>query len=243
MNGGATMLEQLIPALQAHRPALGAVAANNTPYRGPERRSATSQNARWMALMLDEIDYGMVLVAETGQVLHVNHAARAELDGSHPLVLHGREVRARRPQDVVPLAEALQAAQRGLRRLVTLGERKQPVPVAVVPLGVLNGGGAPSSAAPQATLLMLGKRSVCEQLSVQWFARSHALTPAETRVLEALCQGLDPREVAERNGVGLATVRTQIGSIRSKTGAESIRDLVRRVAVLPPMVSTLRVAA
>jgi DNA-binding CsgD family transcriptional regulator len=38
----------------------------------------------------------------------------------------------------------------------------------------------------------------------------------------------------------MATVRSQIGSIRAKTGAESIRELVRRVAVLPPMRSALR---
>lgn len=210
--------------------------AANANYRGPERRSSSSQGSRWLALMLDEIDYGMVLLSDSGQVLHVNHAARAELDGQHPLQLVGRELRARLAQDNAPLAEALQAAQRGLRRLVTLGERQQAYTLAVVPLG----GAAGSS---QATLLMLGKRRVCESLSVQWFARTHALTPAETRVLEGLCQGLDPREVATQHGVGLATVRTQIGSIRAKTGTESIRDLVRRVAVLPPMVSSLRAAA
>ena len=94
-----------------------------------------------------------------------------------------------------------------------------------------------------AVLLVLGKRQVCGQLAVQWFARVHGLTPAETRVLESLCNGLEPREVAQLNHVGLATVRTQIGSIRAKTGADSIRSLVGQVAKLPPMVSSLRAAA
>ncbi len=238
-------LNAVLSMAQGSRPTLGAAPSTPLPpvggagaymggYRGPERRAAASQGARWLSLMLDEIDYGMVLLGDTHQVLHVNHAARADLDADHPLQLQGRELRARLPQDVAPLHDALLAAGRGLRRLVTLGEREQPFSMAVVPL---------NSAAPQATLLLLGKRRVCESLSVQCFARSHSLTPAETRVLEALCQGLDPREVAGRNGVGLATVRTQIGSIRAKTGAESIRDLVRRVAVLPPMVSSLRAAA
>jgi DNA-binding CsgD family transcriptional regulator len=88
----------------------------------------------------------------------------------------------------------------------------------------------------------MGKRTVCERLTVQWFARAHALTPTETRVLEALCEGDQPREVAARHQVGMATVRSQIGSIRNKTGAESIRELVRRVAVLPPMRCALRMA-
>jgi DNA-binding CsgD family transcriptional regulator len=220
----------------AHRNVIS-MPASYAAYRGPERRSAASQGSRWLALMLDEIDYGMVLLSESGQVLHVNHAARAELDADHPLQLTGRELRPRLQQDVSLLQDALLAAQRGLRRLVTLGDRSGPLSVAVVPLGSQGGG------AQQATLLLLGKKHVCESLSVQCFARSHALTPAETRVLEKLCSGLDPREVAQEHGVGLATVRTQIGSIRAKTGTESIRDLVRRVAVLPPMVSSLRAAA
>jgi len=233
-------LNSMIPAGVAEsigRAAHSAATAGQSGYHGPERRSTTSHGSRWLALMLDEIDYGMLLLGEDNQVLHANHAARADLDDDHPLQLLGRELRARLPQDVARLNDALAAAQRGLRRLVTLGERQDPFSIAVVPLGAL------SPSAPQATLLLLGKRRVCESLSVQWFARSQALTPAETRVLEALCQGLDPREVAERHGVGLATVRTQIGSIRAKTSTESIRDLVRRVAVLPPMLSSLRNAA
>jgi DNA-binding CsgD family transcriptional regulator len=89
-------------------------------------------------------------------------------------------------------------------------------------------------------LVMLGKRQVCESLSVQGFARSQGLTPAETRVLVALCQGVPPTGVAAELGVGIATVRTQIGSIRQKTGAASIRALVRLVAVLPPLMGVLR---
>ena len=66
------------------------------------------------------------------------------------------------------------------------------------------------------------------------------LTPAETRVLEKLCSGVSPTRIAQQQNVAVCTVRTQIGSIRSKTGAGSISDLVRQVAVLPPMLSVLR---
>jgi DNA-binding CsgD family transcriptional regulator len=75
---------------------------------------------------------------------------------------------------------------------------------------------------------------------VQWFARSHDLTLAETRVLEALSEGLQPNDIAARHGVGISTVRSQIGSIRSKTRSDSIGALVRQVAVLPPLVGALR---
>jgi DNA-binding CsgD family transcriptional regulator len=203
------------------------------PYRGPERRAATRDAAPWLIGMLDEIDYGMLLVTADAQVSYLNHAARMELDGQHPLQMLGQALRVHRPQDVAPLYDALAAAQRGLRRLVMLGEGAHRVSVSVVPLP-----GAPGASA--ATLLVLGKRQVCEQLSVQGYARSVHLTPAETRVLELLCQGVRPTDIALQLGVAVSTVRTQIGSVRGKTGAASIRELVRQVAVLPPLVGALR---
>jgi DNA-binding CsgD family transcriptional regulator len=188
--------------------------------------------------MLDEIDYGMLLLGAEAQLLYLNHAARLELDGDHPLQLLGHALRAQRAQDVAPLYDALAGAARGLRKLVTLGSGTQRLCVSVVPLP--GGAGLRSDDQGPTTLLVLGKRQVCEQLSVHGFARSLGLTPAETRVLELLCGGVRPTEVARQQGVAVSTVRTQIGSIRAKTGAASISELVRQVAVLPPLVGALR---
>ena len=220
-------------------------------YTGPDRRAArgtvraapsavadAADLGPCLTRMLDEIDYGMLLVSADAQVLYLNHAARMELDGRHPLQLLGHLLRAHRPQDVAPLYDALACAQRGLRKLVTLGAGEHRVSVSVVPLP--GSVGARSDELRPATLLVLGKRQVCEQLSVQGYARSMHLTPAETRVLELLCAGVRPTQIARQLNVAVSTVRTQIGSIRAKTGAASISDLVRQVAVLPPMLSVLR---
>jgi DNA-binding CsgD family transcriptional regulator len=226
------MLEIANARLQAQMPPL-----RGTHYMGPERRASVRDPALWMTQMLDEVDYGMLLVNAHGQVSYMNHAARLELDAAHPLQVCSGALGAHSAKDVAPLFEALAAAQRGLRKLLTLGRADLRVTVSVVPLP--EGPGAHGTSGP-ATLLMLGKRQVCAQLSVQGFARSQNLTPAETRVLECLCQGVKPSAIAELAGVQVSTVRTQIGSIRAKTGADSIRDLVRQVAVLPPMVGALR---
>ena len=204
-------------------------------YHGPERRSTHPPTRHWLSATLDEIDYGMLLLTDEVQAIHVNHAARAELDAAHPLQLLGGELRARRPQDVLPLADALHAAaHRGLRKLLTLGEGAQRVSVSVVPLSL------PDGASEPVTLVMLGKRQVCEVLSVQGFAHSHGLTAAEARVLAALCRGASPNRIAAEVGVRVSTVRTQISNIRLKTGAASIRALVQQVAVLPPLMGVLR---
>lgn len=201
-------------------------------YRGPERRSPGLW--RWLTAMLDEVDYGMLLVVQQSLVMHANHVARAEMDAAHPLQIVGAELRARRPQDVAPLFEAITlAARKGLRKLLTLNEGAQRLSVAIVPLG---GSGMAEGGA---TLLMFGRRQVCEDLSAQSFALAHGLTPAETAVLKGLCAGECPTDIARRQGVAISTVRTQISSIRGKTGADSIRELVRQVATLPPLVSAL----
>ena len=213
---------------------LTAVAERTQAYLGPERRNGNRDPATWLSRMLDEIDYGMLLVTPQGHVTFMNHAARLELDGRHPLQLIANQLGAHRQQDVVPLNEAIAAAQRGLRKLIAVGDGDHRVSVSVVPLPECAGRGLPL------TLLVLGKRRVCEQLSVQGFARSAGLTPAETRVLEMLCAGVRPSDIARECGVAVSTVRTQIGSIRAKTGATSIRHLVQQVAVLPPLVGALR---
>ncbi len=59
-------------------------------------------------------------------------------------------------------------------------------------------------------------------------------------MLIALCDGVPPAVAAAQHGVAISTVRTQIGSIRAKTGAASIRDLIHKVASLPPLMTALR---
>lgn len=232
------MLELCTPPA-GHAPAARAL-GQALGYRGPERRGGAALMARLMTQMLDEIDYGLLLLGEGQHVLHANHAARASLNAQHPLQLLGQELRARLAKDVAPLHMALHGARRGLRKLLTVGEGGQRAGIAVVPLP---GGGGESGFGEQATLLVLGRREVAGGLSVQGFAREHRLSPSEALVLQALCEGCCPNEIAERHGVKIATVRTQIANIRAKTGAESIRDLVQQVAVLPPMVGTLRCQA
>jgi len=204
-------------------------------YAGPERRGASSLQNRRMAQMLDTLDYGMLLLSDVNHVQHINKSARRDLDDTHPLMLEAGLLQARQPTDVVPLREALVGAQqRGLRRLLQLGLGRQRISVAIVPLPAL---GADEQCG---VAVLLGKRQMCEELTVEWYARSHNLTMAETAVMKGLCADLTPQEIATRQGVGLATVRTQIGSIRIKTGANSIRALVQQVALLPPLVSALQ---
>jgi DNA-binding CsgD family transcriptional regulator len=194
-------------------------------HAAPETWSLGSLLAR----ALDEVDFGIVLVAEDGAVLHLNHRARHALAAEQGLQMMGNRLHTRDPRSLARLQHALHdAARRGLRRLLALGHGDDRQLAALVPVqaGV--------------AALLLGRTSVCEDLSLQCFARTHELTAAETRVLAALGRGVAPAEIAREQGVKISTVRTQISAIRQKTGTSTITALVRLVAGLPPMVGALR---
>jgi DNA-binding CsgD family transcriptional regulator len=210
--------------------ALPAIAAGGACFALPVAFPAFLEDG--FANLLDQIDYGLLLLDADQVPSYANRAARAMLAQDHPLEMRNGELEAREPGDAPRVRKALQAALRGLRTLLTLGMGERRSCVAIVPL--------PSSdSSAQGILLVLGKRSVCEGLSAQWYARSHGLTPAETQVLTLLCSGALPNQIALRQGVAISTIRTQIGSIRAKTGARTIGALLRDVAVLPPLVHAL----
>jgi hypothetical protein len=157
--------------------------------RKPTSQLAVWPVTFWLALMLDEVSHGMVLVDAQARVLHANHAARAECNAGHPLQLRQGELRVRQTGHQGLLQDALAGARRGRRTLLSLDGAERSVSLAVVPLDSADG---------QATLPIMGRRQACEPLSVQGFAGCHALTPAETRVLAGLCEGRHAREVAQR---------------------------------------------
>jgi DNA-binding CsgD family transcriptional regulator len=181
-----------------------------------------------LARLLNAVDYGMLLVAEDGCVLFVNQSARLDMDDGHPLQLLGGELRARHPGDVVRLHSALAGAMhRGVQALITLGTpTSRAIDVAVLPQ---------PDASERTAALILGRRRASEELSTEAYARRHKLTLAETRVLRHLCRGERPQDIAHTLGVKLSTVRSQIGSIRTKTGHREISAIVQCVARLPPL--------
>lgn len=229
------ILEVLAP--RAGLPVQQAHAAHAHRHMASEAADAFQRD--WLAVMLDQVDHPMILLGDDQTVLHANRAAQVELDAvsgqpAHPLAWRDGRVWATQRGDAAELADAMLAARtRGIRKLLTLGGKASRVSVSVMPMP-----GSPSN--PHgAILLVLGKRKVCGDLSVFWFARSHGLTQAEATVLQSLCRGLGPSEIAREHAVAISTVRTQLAAIRSKTGTSSLRDLVNEVACLPPLMHAL----
>ncbi|WP_298927425.1 LuxR C-terminal-related transcriptional regulator [uncultured Ramlibacter sp.] len=182
-----------------------------------------------MALLLDELAYGMVVAGADGQVLHANQAARHELGRRRVLALQGAALHARTADDGRVLLEALAKAIEGKRSLITLTAAEGPgLMVAVLPLRAEGGH-------PPRVAVMFARASVCDSLMLCFFARSHGLTATEETVLGVLCQGYSAPQVALQMKVAVSTIRSHVRSLCAKTRSSGVRELVNRVAVLPPV--------
>jgi len=212
-------------------------------YRGPERRSGPGAGlAKLLASVLDEVDYGLVLIAADGHVVHANHAARVELACAKSLQLIGRRLSGRSAIDQRALDEALASARdEGKRRMLafapanTLSEGKS-CDLSIVPLP------APLSSnhSGHAVLISLPRSRIAETLSVDAYARELGLSRREQQVLAGLCEGLRVKEIAAKLEIGDETVRSHVKRLKAKTGCAGIVDIVNQVSRLPPMVGALR---
>jgi len=189
--------------------------------------------------MFDEIDYGIALVTAQGVLRYANQLAMRTMTEGGPLRIGQGLVSAGATADQAQLRGALADAARGLRRLLHLGDGEHAASIAVVPVSDDAEPGA-AAAAEGMAMLVFGKRQACESLTIDIFARTQKLTGAEASVLRGLCAGQRPKQIALGSGVAVSTVRTQINSIRVKTRTNSIRELVERVATLPPITPAMK---
>ncbi len=107
------------------------------------------------------------------------------------------------------------------------------------PIATLHDSTPAPSTSPCYALLVFAKQQLCDTTTVTLFARERGLTGAEGQVLEQVCKGLRPAQIATRHGVQISTVRTQLRAIRQKTASDSVRELVEKVSVLPPLARNL----
>jgi DNA-binding CsgD family transcriptional regulator len=140
-----------------------------------------------------------------------------------PLCLYQGALHTQRIEDAAPFREALAAASEGQARLLRWGSGERASCLSLLPLP------------GRAVLGVLGLERGQDWPVLAAYARQWRLTGAEARVLMALAAGEKPSTIARQLGVAMSTLRTQIGSLRAKSGAASIRDLVCQLAALPPV--------
>ena len=237
-------------AYMVDHPVVAEMAANS--YRRSHSIPPEVPELDLLRLTLNQVDYGLVVLnMDTSQVQFANAPGWAALDvsagdqGHHRnraglCLVHGR-LAAVRPGHAEALRAALARTRSGLRGLLRLEGGPPTSSVAILPLPQASGtdpSPGPGRTAPPSVsyaLLVFPKRQLCDDSTMALFARGCGLTNAEGQVLAQVCRGLRPAQIADHQGVQVSTVRTQLRSIRMKTCSDTIRELVEKVSVLPPM--------
>lgn len=182
-----------------------------------------------LAALMDEFAHASLVASLDGRVLHANQAARHELAHGRVVALQQGVLQACCPDSDTDLHLALNRAREGRRSLLHLDATEGPaVPVAVLPL-------KPYFGEMVRVAIVFARPAVCDPMLLGFFARRHGLTRAEQQVLGILSEGLSAPQAAKQLEVAVSTVRSHIRSLCSKTRSSGVRQLIGRLAVLPPV--------
>lgn len=179
--------------------------------------------------LVDELANGTLVINGQGKILYANLAARREM--AHGAMMKDRDGELHLLSTAADKAFQGARAQAiiGRRSLLALSTQDMNVTMSVVPLKAQPGEPYEHIA------LFLSRASVYEPGFLGCFARNYSLTPTEQRVLVFLCHCLSTPEIAIQMKIAVSTVRSHVRSLCIKTSCSGVRELIQRVAVLPPL--------
>jgi DNA-binding CsgD family transcriptional regulator len=185
--------------------------------------------AEVLAQVADALAWPLFLVRPDGLLLHANLAGRELLRKGRALHLapdhRVQPIAVRRRQ---AMSEALRAASVEQQRVVLLGpEGPTGFSATVTPL--------PSPEGSPGPLLLALAPADAPGGDADEFSAMHGLSAAESRVMRRLALGESSSRAAQALGVKPATVRTQVVSIRRKTGHGSVFELLQALSAMPPV--------
>lgn len=180
---------------------------------------------------LDALAFGAIVCDAQGTIQFCNAAARTAETLQQGILLGGRGtgVKAHLTSESEELVSLVYDTCNGCSGggMTITGRNGAKLLALVVPLPQEGG------ALPPLALVTL--RSAEDLPGAQQALLGHVfgLTPAETRLAAELVDGTALPEIAARWGLSENTLRTQVASILSKTGARNQKDLIRLIGILP----------
>jgi len=191
-------------------------------------------------LLIDRLQYGVVLYEERNLIMLVNPYASRLFARSRSFTLQGGALRCHDAFEERRLNQLLAAADEGRGGSLTIrGGGEPPVNALAIPLTSATHddepreAGAPGSPVPRFGLVF-GTTDVEAPQTLDTFAAVYGLTGAERRVLTELARDRSPHDIAIDGGVSVRTVRTQLSSIYGKAGVAGQRELLAQLLQFPP---------
>lgn len=202
---------------------------------------STISDARRLAMaVLDRMDYGIILVSQTGQIRMSNQRAELWLQSGSLVSSHFGRVRLAVPRDSAALDQLIRAAgacdNRDVRAraIDTVGDR-DGMRARILVLPIDNDELHQLDDTQARVALIVTDVDQQRAMAPHLLRQSYGLTQAETKVATGLAGGKTQDELAESLFVSLATIKTHTQHIYQKIGVSRQVELVRLVYGLPPL--------
>lgn len=205
-----------------------------TAMRTHQRLSVLSARLTASESILDQLDYGVLLLDAGGKVLFANRMANAALkskdglwlgpEGVH-VYLHAEHVKLRALMREAAMALDFGQPSQGAM-MVTRANGRAPLSVLVAPLPHLQ------NAAGPAMVLFVTALDWCAPPDPRAYEEIFKLTRMEARLAAALASGKTVQEFTREAGVTLNTTRTHLKRMYAKLGIGRQQDLVRLLLTL-----------
>lgn len=182
--------------------------------------------------VLEALLFGVVVASGDSDIVFANPAAERLARQNTGLVLsrHGYGLSAAKPAEAHRLRRLVRnAARGGAGGAMYLTRPSLVVLVSPLPIAL----SADFGAAAKLALVLIKDTVDDTPLTGELLSVLYGLTGAEAQVAQALASGRSTEQIAQTRSVSPLTVRVQIRRVLGKTGALSLRDLVRRLSSLP----------
>jgi DNA-binding CsgD family transcriptional regulator len=193
--------------------------ANDSILRGP---------LSWQ--LLDQVGCGICVVDESMQLVYSNFRAR-EMRFARWFTDSGRLEMKAGDTGALQMRAAIASALFGKASILQTFESGNCVVVALSPIDMEHH--------ERAVLITSERVHLLQSATFQIYAKALRLTPKEIAVLVELTRGREPKVVAHDMNLSIETVRSHIKALLGKASAGSLRELLLRVATLPPIVATV----
>lgn len=191
--------------------------------------------------VLNRIEHGVVIVADTMEILYANPAAETFLREQSLVASSRGHLIMRFPQAHAAVTHAVSLGVRdevelaGVGIDIPLGASSRPAVAHVLPLVRRALGRQIESRA--AAAIFIAAAGTVTQTAVEAIAALFGLTAAERRVAGYVADGMTRNAIADAQGVSAGTVKSQLAAIYDKTGTGDQRGLQSLMRELSPPVS------
>jgi DNA-binding CsgD family transcriptional regulator len=180
---------------------------------------------------LDQLCAGVIVTDNGGKVIEMNRAAKSIVWLGDGLNVRNSRLCARRTFETVKVEKLITAATADAKLAATAGRmlvgRADGLPSYVLTVAPLN---TDMAVDDQRLALIVVVDPLRHSPSEKDLAEFFGLSPAEARLAVALLTGKTLSQIAAGTGVRITTLRTQLGSILRKVGAERQPDLIRMLS-------------